>query len=183
VHLYGLSTNKQRSMIEESSEAIEKATGKRPVGWLSPGLSEAYDSLNLLADAGYRYVAEWGMAADLPFRLGVGDLVAVPYTQENNDLPMFIRLQLSAEEGYQQFARQFDVLYEESAKASKVVAISLHPYIIGVPHRIGVLDRLLAHISSHPGIWFAQAHEIDAWYRTTGGLEGDGPQDASASQG
>jgi peptidoglycan/xylan/chitin deacetylase (PgdA/CDA1 family) len=167
VHLYGQTADNQRAMIEESSEAIEKVTGKRPVGWLSPGLSEAYDSLELLADAGYRYVAEWGIAADVPFPLGVGDLVAVPYPQETNDLPLFVRYQRSAEEGYQQWAEQFDVLYEESATASKVMSISLHPYIIGVPHRIRVLDRLLAHIASHPGIWFAQAQDVDEWYRTS----------------
>jgi peptidoglycan/xylan/chitin deacetylase (PgdA/CDA1 family) len=167
VHLYGQTADNQRAMIEESSEAIEKVTGKRPVGWLSPGLSEAYDSLELLADAGYRYVAEWGIAADVPFPLGVGDLVAVPYPQETNDLPLFVRYQRSAEEGYQQWAEQFDVLYEESATASKVMSISLHPYIIGVPHRIRVLDRLLAHIASHPDVWFAQAQEVDEWYRTS----------------
>jgi hypothetical protein len=42
----------------------------------------------------------------------------------------------------------------------------LHPYIIGVPHRIRALDRILTHISAHPGVWFAKAQEIDAWYRT-----------------
>jgi len=167
VHLYGHSADDQRSMIEESTEAIEKATGKRPIGWLSPGLSEAYDSLTLLDEAGYRYVAEWGIAADVPFSLGVGNLLAVPYAQDTNDLPVFIRLQRNAEDGYRQFADQFDVLYEESATASKVMAISLHPYVIGAPHRIRVLDRLLSHISSHSGVWFAQAHEIDDWYRNT----------------
>jgi allantoinase len=165
VHLYGLGADDQRAMIEESTEAIEKATGTRPVGWLSPGLSEAYDSLNLLDEAGYRYVAEWGIAADVPFPLGVGNLLAVPYAQDTNDLPVFIRLNRNAEDGYRQFADQFDVLYEESEAASKVMAISLHPYVIGAPHRIGVLDRLLAHISSHSGVWFAQAHQIDDWYR------------------
>jgi peptidoglycan/xylan/chitin deacetylase (PgdA/CDA1 family) len=80
---------------------------------------------------------------------------------------MYLRLQLSDEEGYQQYVDTFDVLYEESATASKVMAISLHPYIIGVPHRIRVLDRVLSHIASHDGVWFAQAHEIDQWYRTT----------------
>ena len=168
VHLYGKSAEHQRAMIQESTEAIEKATGERPVGWLSPGLSEAYDSLEHLADAGYRYVLEWGLAADLPYPTGVGDLLAVPYPQETNDLPMFLRLQLSDEEGYQQYVDTFDVLYEESETASKVMTISLHPYIIGVPHRIKVLDRVLSHIASHDEVWFAQAHEVDAWYRTAG---------------
>jgi hypothetical protein len=80
---------------------------------------------------------------------------------------VFVRLQRTADEGYKQFVEQFDVLYEESASTAKVMAISLHPYIIGVPHRIRILDRLLEHIASHEGVWFAQAHEIDDWYRHT----------------
>lgn len=167
VHLYGLTPDQQREMVEESTNALEKATGTRPVGWLSPGLSEAYESLSIISDAGYRYVAEWGIAADVPFPLGVGNLLAVPYAQETNDLPVFLRYQRSAEEGYRQYVEQFDVMYEESASASKVLAISLHPYIIGVPHRIRVLDRLMRHIESHEGVWFATAQEIDDWYRTS----------------
>jgi len=165
VHLYGLDADDQRAIIAESTEAIEKATGTQPVGWLSPGLSEAYDTLPLLDEAGYRYVGEWGITDDVPFPLGVGKLLAVPYPQETNDLPVFVRLQRTADEGYKQFAEHFDVLYEESASTAKVMAISLHPYIIGVPHRIRVLDRLLSHITSHEGVWLAQAHEIDDWYR------------------
>jgi peptidoglycan/xylan/chitin deacetylase (PgdA/CDA1 family) len=166
VHIYGQSADDQKAIIEESTEAIEKFTGKRPVGWLSPGLSEAYDSLEHLNDAGYRYVGEWGIADDVPFALGVGGLLAAPYAQETNDLPVFVRLNRSNEEGYKQFVDHFDVLYEESARTAKVMAISLHPYIIGVPHRIRVLDRLLQHISNHDGVWFARAHEIDEWFRT-----------------
>jgi peptidoglycan/xylan/chitin deacetylase (PgdA/CDA1 family) len=165
VHLYGLSAEQQRGMIAESSETIAQATGRRPQGWLSPGLAESFESLSLLADAGYQYIADWGIASDLPYYLGVGDLVAVPYTQETNDLPLFILQQRSAEDGYRQLVDQFDVLYEESATAARVYAISLHPFVIGVPHRIGVLDRLLAHILSKPGVWLTQAREIDSWYR------------------
>lgn len=167
VHLYGLGADEQRAMVAESTEAIEKATGTRPVGWLSPGLSEAHDSLSVISEAGYRYVAEWGIAADVPYPLGVGNLLAVPYAQETNDLPVFVRYQRSSEEAYRQYVEHFDVMYEESATASKVMAISLHPYIIGVPHRIRVLDRLMSHIGSHEGVWFATAQEIDDWYRTS----------------
>jgi allantoinase len=168
VHLYGLSAEHQRAMIRESIEMIESSTGTRPKGWLSPGLSESFDSLELLAEAGFRYVAEWGLNDDLPYWLKAGDgnLLAMPYPQETNDLPMFIRLQRSAEEGYQQYTDHFDVLYEEAGRAGRVMTISLHPYIIGVPHRIRVLDRVLAHIRSQEGVWFAKAEEIDNWYRT-----------------
>lgn len=168
VHLYGLGPDDQRAMIRESIDTIQEATGKAPRGWLSPGLSEAFDSLPLLAEAGFRYVAEWGLNDDLPYPFAVGDgtMLAMPYPQETNDLPVFIRLQRTAEEGYRQFVDQFDVLYEEAGRGGKVMTISLHPYIIGVPHRIRVLDRLLEHIRSQTEVWIATAEEVDGWFRS-----------------
>ncbi len=168
VHLYGLPPEDQRAMIRESVEVIRSFTGKAPRGWLSPGLSESFDSLELLWEEGFGYVAEWGLNDDLPYPLTVGDgtMLAMPYPQETNDLPVFIRLQRTAEEGYRQFVDQFDVLYEEGEKNGKVMSISLHPYIIGVPHRIRVLRRILEHITSHPGLWIAKAEEVEDWYRT-----------------
>lgn len=168
VHIYGRPPEEQRAIIRESIEQIKEATGKAPRGWLSPGLSHSFDSLQILSEEGFGYVAEWGINDDLPYAFTVGDgsLLAIPYPQETNDLPVFIRLQRSAEEGYRQFVDQFDVLYEESAKNGKVMTISLHPYIIGVPHRIKVLDRVLEHIKSRDGVWFAKAEEVEDWYRT-----------------
>ena len=61
--------------------------------------------------------------------------------------------------------RAFDVLYaRERRDSGRVAAISLHPYIIGVPHRIGALDRALAHIRSHDGVWLATGEEIVAHF-------------------
>jgi hypothetical protein len=40
------------------------------------------------------------------------------------------------------------------------MAICLHPYLIGVPHRISGLDRALAYIRAHDGVWCATGGEI-----------------------
>ena len=45
------------------------------------------------------------------------------------------------------------------------MAIALHPFLIGVPHRIRTLDRALAYIASHGKVWFATGSEIIAAYR------------------
>jgi peptidoglycan/xylan/chitin deacetylase (PgdA/CDA1 family) len=56
--------------------------------------------------------------------------------------------------------RQFDTLYEEGAQSGRVMAICLHPYLIGVPRRIAGLDRALRYVRSHAGAWFATGEEI-----------------------
>ncbi len=56
--------------------------------------------------------------------------------------------------------RAFDVLYRESEEWGRVVAISLHPFLIGLPHRIAALDKGLEYICSHKGVWRATGEEI-----------------------
>jgi hypothetical protein len=56
--------------------------------------------------------------------------------------------------------RQFDVLLEESQHTGKVMCIALHPWIIGMPHRIGDLTDALDYMQSHSGVWFATGSEI-----------------------
>ena len=42
------------------------------------------------------------------------------------------------------------------------MCIALHPFLIGVPHRIRYLDRALRYVASHGQVWFATGHEIIA---------------------
>jgi peptidoglycan/xylan/chitin deacetylase (PgdA/CDA1 family) len=45
------------------------------------------------------------------------------------------------------------------------MAIALHPFLIGAPHRIRTLDRALRYIASHGKVWFATGSEIIEAYR------------------
>ena len=56
------------------------------------------------------------------------------------------------------------MLYREGAESGRVMAIALHPYISGVPHRIGALDAALEYICSHAGVWRTTGSEIAQHY-------------------
>ncbi len=78
--------------IARTSAAIRDATGKNPRGWLGPGLTETWDTPDLLAEAGYDYVCDW-VLDDQPVRLktrGGKSIVNLPYTQECNDVAMML---------------------------------------------------------------------------------------------
>ena len=92
-------------------------------------------------------------------------LVSVPYSTEINDKPAFEKRNRTAEEFRDMIVHQFDVLYEEGAESGRVMAIALHPYLTGVPHRIGALDAALAHILRREGVWRATGAEIAQHYR------------------
>ena len=44
------------------------------------------------------------------------------------------------------------------------MAIAVHPYLIGVPHRIGAFDAALKYICKHKKVWKATGAEIADHY-------------------
>jgi hypothetical protein len=92
-------------------------------------------------------------------------LVSVPYSHEINDKPVFERAHRTADEFREMICRQFDVLYREGAESGRVMAIALHPYLTGVPHRIDAFDAALAYICGHSRVWKATGSEIARHYR------------------
>jgi allantoinase len=159
----------QRAVIRESIEIIEKFTGKKPKGWLGPGLTETWETLDLLAEAGIEYVSDW-VNDDQPYviRTAHGPLVSVPYTLELNDIPMMVIQHHESSAWVQRCCDQFDRLYAEGSKNPRVMAIAVHPYIHGVPHRIKYFEAVYDYMRRKKGVWFTTGEEIHAWWKTGG---------------
>jgi allantoinase len=156
----------QRATIHQSLDLLQKFTGKRPVGWLGPGLTETYETPELLAEAGVQYIGDW-VYDDEPTEIATakGPLVTLPYTVELNDIPMMIVQHHRADELQRRATDQFDRLYREAAERAKILSIAIHPYITGVPHRIKYLEAFLDYAKGHEGVAFWTGEEILAWYR------------------
>jgi len=156
----------QKAMIERSVAVIERCTGKKPVGWLGSGLAETWHTLDYLIDEGCLYVADW-VCDDQPFRMDIGGgkrIVSIPYSYETNDSPFLYTRNGTIDQFVAAIKRQFDTLYAEGAQSGRVMAICLHPYLIGVPHRIQGLGDALDYIAGHDKVWFATGEEIvRAW--------------------
>src|SRR5450432_3233390 len=157
----------QRAAIADTIKAIRDFTGKPPRGWESPGLTETDETLDLLAEAGIEYVADWVLDEQpVSLRTRVGEIVSVPYTVEINDVVISAVQQQPSEEIYRRGRDQFDRLYLDGAKAPRVMAISIHPYLTGVPHRIKYLEMLYDYILGHEGVVMWTGAEILDWYRS-----------------
>jgi len=156
----------QAGEIARALDRIERATGQRPRSWESPGLTETAETLDLLRAEGIEYVADW-VIDDLPQAIATphGPIYTVPYSVETNDITVFALQNHPAEEFYRRGCDQFDRLYAEGADNARVMAISVHPYITGVPHRIAALERLLDHVAGHEGVAWMTASEIGDWYK------------------
>jgi allantoinase len=155
----------QKSMIERSLDTIEKFTGKRPVGWLGPGLTQTYETPDLLAQAGLKYIADW-VYDDEPTRIQTehGPLVTIPYTAENNDITMMVVQHHEAAYWTQKCIDTFDRYYQEGDERPKFMAIAIHPYISGQPFRINYLEKVYEHINKHSGVLHWNGEQIYDWY-------------------
>ena len=162
-YLHVLDDADGRRLVADSLDRIERAVGRRPRGWLGSGLQENWTTLDALIENGCAYVADW-VNDDQPYvmELDGGTICSIPYSTEINDLPQIWRNGKSADEFADMICRQFDTLYRESVDSGsgRVMAICLHPFVIGVPHRIGAFDRALAYICEHDGVWKATGSEI-----------------------
>ena len=158
--------DEERAIVKEAVETIAKATGRRPKGWLGPGLSETVHTLDLLAEAGIEYVGDWvNDEQPYPMRVKSGSMLSIPYTIELNDIPNFLSRNRTGEEFAKQICDQFDVLYEDGTKSGRVMAIALHPFLIGHPHRAKHFDRALGYVARHSEVWLATGGEIADWYK------------------
>ncbi len=158
----------ERRLINATVDVIAQSTGKQPRGWLSPALTESHRTLDLLADAGIRYVANWvNDEQPYPMRVRNGAMLSVPYSVEINDYTAFLEQGQSGESFGRTICDQFDGLYEDGAKSGRVMAICLHPFLIGHPHRSKYFAKALAHITSHRDVWVTTGGEIADWYNQT----------------
>lgn len=163
--LNGKSEEEERRIITTTLDVIAEATGRRPLGWLSPALQETFKTPDILAEAGVRYLCDW-CADDQPFPMKVekGTLVSIPYSQDINDIPAFVRRNLTPSQFYDIIRDQFDTLYQEGSVQGRVMCIALHPFLTGQPFRIQWFDKILQYMKGHEKVWFATCFEIADWY-------------------
>lgn len=156
----------EREDIARTSAAIAEATGKRPRGWLGPGLTETWDTPDLLVENGYDYVADW-VLDDQPVVLKTRSrpIVNIPYTQECNDVAMMLIQHHKASEYYERALDQFEQLYHDARDSARVMALVVHPYIMGAPHRLKYYRQILERIRQHKDVLIWTGEQILDWFR------------------
>ncbi|MBL7251002.1 polysaccharide deacetylase family protein [Alloalcanivorax sp. C16-2] len=152
--------------IRKTTRAIEEFTGKRPRGWLGPGLTETWETPDLLVEEGYDYVCDW-VLDDQPvvLKTRTDPIVNVPYTQECNDVAMMLIQHHPASEYAQRAIDQFEQIHEDAEDGARVMALVVHPYIMGAPHRAPYFRKALEHIAAREDVCFMTGEEIFDWYQ------------------
>jgi allantoinase len=155
----------QGEEIARAVDIISNFCGSQIRSWESPGLTETDKTLELLCEQGIEYIADW-VIDDLPQRISIsnGLITTIPYTVETNDIVVYALQGHRSDELLNRGVDQFDRLYLEGKNNARIMAISMHPYITGVPHRIKYLEQLFDYIKTHEKVVWMTASEIGDWY-------------------
>lgn len=157
-----LGEDEERTLIAEATNEIVDAIGYQPRGWMGPYFAQSDVTLDLLEEAGYRFMLDWP-ADDQPFwmRTRSGRIMSVPYSVELNDSPAMVFRQESAMSFERMIIDQFDEMLHQSKKRPLVFTLVTHPFVFGQPYRLRALRRALGHILQH---------RDDLWITTVGGV-------------
>ena len=167
-HFGGQDRSAEAELVKKSLDGLRQLTGRDIKGWLSPSKSQSYNTPELLVENGVEFMCDW-INDELPytFRTAAGELTAMPLSTELEDR-FIMQANLHSEGEYaDQIIDAFDFLYKEAQETGggRMLALSIHPWMLGQPHRIGKLEQVLEHITGHSGVWSAGAGEIAAGWK------------------
>ncbi len=161
-----MSEQEERQYIKDSIETLSRATGAAPAGWFGPEYGESARTPQLLAEAGIRYLCDWANDEQpYPMTTTQGELMALPIHLALDDVNAMWDRRVDIDRYNKLLKEAFDVMYREGDQIRRLMVLNLHPWLIGQPSRIAVLDDALGDMMHRQGVWAATGSEIVDWYR------------------
>jgi peptidoglycan/xylan/chitin deacetylase (PgdA/CDA1 family) len=156
-HYGGQDVAEEAALVEKSLAGLRQISGQAIEGWISPSKSQSSHTPELLVKNGIKYMCDWvNDEMPYPFRTPAGEILAMPLSTELEDRFIMHHNLHSEAEYADQIADAFDYLYAEAAdQGGRMLALSIHPWMLGQPHRIGKLEQVLEHITGHAEVWSA----------------------------
>ncbi|MGZ5165220.1 MAG: polysaccharide deacetylase family protein [Burkholderiales bacterium] len=161
-----MSEAEERDYIGRSIDALRKATGKAPAGWLSPEHSQSTRTPKILAEMGVRYCCDLPND-EQPYRLHTpsGELFALPCMIEIGDTVGHYNRKLPLQRWVQMVNETVEVMCEDASETGLLLAFRLHPWCVGQPYRIKYLEEIVSAMTRRDDVWIATGSEIIDWYR------------------
>ena len=155
----------EAGVIRRSLDRLHALTGRQVRGWFGPGVGESFDTPDLLRAAGINWLADW-FIDDLPCWMHTkhGPLLAMPYTLELNDVPLYVVQQQASEEMWHRLQMTLRTFDAETRTQPRVLTLAVHPHVMGVPHRADVFARCLDLLLARDDVVFVTGSEIADWY-------------------
>lgn len=140
----------ERTFIAGSADAVERATGRRPRGWISQDWGQSARTPHLLAGAGFRYLADWPND-DQPYWMTTQPpILSIPCQSELDDVQLLWHRRVLTPHYPGLVEEAFRVLHAEGGRSFQ---LGLHPWLMGMPHRIRYLDEALDRLGRFQHVW------------------------------
>ena len=154
------SPEEERRLLAKAVAALEKATGRKAVGYRSPSWAFSGATLGLLREHAFLYDSGM-MADDEPYEIMVGGqptgLLEIPVEWMRDDAMYYPRQNPQSPDAvFEVWRAEFDKAYEEHG----LFQVTMHPRISGHRSRAVMLDRLIAYMKERPGVWFATHEQV-----------------------
>jgi allantoinase len=162
LHYGGMDEAQERSQVSEALQILETITGQPIRGWMSPAMSESFNTLDILAENNIKYVGDWAND-DLPYPIANtnNNLWAMPVSQELSDRQIITNYHHTEAQFVEQILDQYECLSSEAQEyGGRVLSMVIHPYIMGLPYRIWALEKILQTLIAKPDVWAATASEV-----------------------
>ena len=167
VHAGDLQREEESKWIGDARAALMQYRPSGLSGWLGPGRLQSPNTPELLVEHGFSYQCDW-VNDELPYTFHTqrGAMTCLPSSLELDDV--FVMAQnLHSEDSYlQQVVDAADMLIEEARrlKSGRLLALNLHPWLVGQPHRIATVRTLLKVLLEDRGdaVWNASPSDIIA---------------------
>jgi len=162
LHYGGQNEQHESELIGRSLARLKDLTGQPVRGWLSPARNESENTPKLLAANGIEYFCDWvNDEMPYPFLTDHGELTAMPLSAELEDFYILHHNQHAEQSYLEQVCDAKDFLQAEAhEQGGRILALNIHPWLLGQPHRIGFFEKLLARLSADSDIWNASPSDI-----------------------
>lgn len=166
LHYGGQDRHQESERVKSALEQLRELTGQDIKGWLSPARNESEHTPELLVENGVEYFCDW-VNDDMPypFRTNNGSLWAMPLSNELEDKFILMNNQHSEQSYLQQVCDAGDFLLKEAeTQGGRILALNIHPWMLGQPHRIAYLEQALEYLMSLD-VWSTSGSEILAAFK------------------
>ena len=161
-------------VIKKSLKLLRELSGQPVRSWFGPGGGETENTPELLKDNGIEFLHDW-LIDELPcwMRTKSGPLLAMPYTFELNDVPIWTVQNNSCDEMYKRVNATLEVFDEEKLSNTKIITLALHPHIVGVPQNFYYFKKTIQELKKREDVTFMTSSQIGDWFIKEEGTNGE----------
>jgi peptidoglycan/xylan/chitin deacetylase (PgdA/CDA1 family) len=167
----GLSEAEEIEIVRRGSAALEKMTGKRPIGYRSPIWQFSKNTVRILYEAGFKYTSDF-MHTLLPTFNEVDgkpiDMINLPGSWVLDDA-VYFQFHITIRTAMRRAADVLEIYKEEFLAvhaAGGLFVLVMHPQLSGRPSRVLMLKEFMDYVKGFEGVWLPRPIDVVEYWRS-----------------